>query len=240
MTTYVLVHGAWHGSWSWSRVVPLLEAEGHRVFAPTLTGVGERAALLSRDVTLETHVADVVDLIRAEDLRDVVLVGHSYGGIVARHVADRVPERILSLLFLDAFVTDDGKSLSDYLPDGGQIFHDLAAGAGEGWKVPPLPASMLSVNAADVEWVESQCTPQPLATLLAPAKLSGACDRVPGIGYIRASAHEGPFEQFYHSAGERGWWRAELPCGHDIMIDMPKELAALLMEGRVRAPQMAG
>src|ERR1700680_4061392 len=101
MTGYVLIHGAWHGSWCWARVRRLLTTEGHEVFTPTLTGVGERSHLLSRDRALDPHVADVANLMIWENLRDIVLVGHSYGGIVIRHVADRMPDRIRSLLYLD-------------------------------------------------------------------------------------------------------------------------------------------
>ena len=113
MTDYVLIHGAWHGSWCWARVRRLLAAGAHRVFTPTLTGVGERSHLLSRDVGLDTHVADVANLMIWENLRDIVLIGHSYGGVVARHVADRMPDRIRSLIYLDAFVPENGKTLFD-------------------------------------------------------------------------------------------------------------------------------
>ena len=126
MTDYVLIHGAWHGSWCWARVRRLLAAGAHRVFTPTLTGVGERSHLLSRDVGLDTHVADVANLMIWENLRDVVLVGHSYGGVVARHVADRMPDRIRSLVYLDAFVPENGKALFDYLPDSGESMRQLA------------------------------------------------------------------------------------------------------------------
>ena len=111
MTTFVLVHGAWHGSWCWKRVRQDLQARGHAVFTPTLTGVGERSHLLARNVDLETHVLDVVNLIAWEDLHDLVLCGHSYGGCVVTGVADRLPERIRALVYLDAFVLDDGECL---------------------------------------------------------------------------------------------------------------------------------
>ena len=122
MATFVLVHGAWWGSWCWSRVRSLLAAEAHQVFTPTLTGLGERSHLLSRDVDLNTHIADVTNLMVWEDLRDVVLVGQSYGGVVARHVADRMPDWIRSLIYLDAFVPENGKTLFDYLPGAGISF----------------------------------------------------------------------------------------------------------------------
>jgi pimeloyl-ACP methyl ester carboxylesterase len=231
MTDYVLVHGAWWGSWCWSRVRSLLAAEAHQVFTPTLTGLADRSHLLSREVSLDTHIADVVNLMIWEDLRDVVLVGQSYGGVVARHVADRMPDRIRSLVYLDAFVPDNGKALCDYLPDGGKAFRELAAAHGDGWKIPPPPASFFGVGAASADWVDRQCTMHPLSTLEAPAQLTGACDEIPAIGYIRASESSGPFKQFYTQAGERRWWQAELACGHaGVVLDMPKELTALLLE----------
>src|ERR1700716_3513883 len=120
MTDFILIHGAWRGSWTWTRVRRLLAAAGHQVFTPTLTGLGERSHLLSRDVGLDTHVADIANLMIWEDLRDIVLVGHPYGGIVARHVADRMPDRINSLIYLDAFVPENGNALFDYLPYNGK------------------------------------------------------------------------------------------------------------------------
>jgi len=230
MTDYVLVHGAWHGSWCWARVRRLLTAAGHQVFTPTLTGVGERSHLLSRDVGLDTHIADVTNLMVWEDLRDVVLVGHSYGGAVVRHVADRMPDRICSLIYLDAFVPENGKSLLDYMPDGGTTLRQLAVAHGDGWKMPPVPAAQLGVNAEDAAWVDRQCTMHPLSSCETRAQISGACDSVATIGYILARGYDGWFGEFYAKAAERGWWREELPCGHDVMLDMPNELTALLLQ----------
>src|ERR1700675_3292707 len=116
MTSFVLVHGAWHGSWCWKRVRRSLQEKGHEVFTPTLTGVADRSHLLSREVNLETHITDVVNLIQWEELSDVVLCGHSYGGLVISGVADRIPDRIGALVYLDAFVLEDGQSLHDVLP----------------------------------------------------------------------------------------------------------------------------
>jgi pimeloyl-ACP methyl ester carboxylesterase len=140
---YVLIHGAFHGGWCWTRVHRLLASKEHRVFTPILTGLGERSHLLSRDVSLDTHVADVTNLIVWEELSDILLVGHSYGGFVVRHVADRMPDRICPLIYLDAFVLDNGKAVCDYVPDKGKKFRELAAATGDGWKLPPRPASSL-------------------------------------------------------------------------------------------------
>lgn len=108
MTTFVLVHGAWLGGWAWKHVTPRLRMAGHEVFAPTLTGLGERVHLAHPGVGLETHIQDVVNVLVFEDLQQVTLVGHSYGGIVITSVADRTPERLAQLVYLDAFVPEDG------------------------------------------------------------------------------------------------------------------------------------
>src|SRR5580693_4255371 len=188
MTDYVLIHGAWHGSWCWARVRRLLAAGAHRVFTPTLTGVGERSHLLSRDVGLDTHIDDVANLMIWENLRDIVLVGHSYGGVVVRHVADRMPDRIRSLIYLDAFLPENRNTLFDYLPDNGEGDRKLAVAHGDGWRVPPKPASFFAVNAADAAWVDRQCTMHPLSSFEAPAQISGACDGIANIGYILAKS----------------------------------------------------
>jgi pimeloyl-ACP methyl ester carboxylesterase len=143
MTDYVLIHGAFHGGWRWTRVRRLLASAGRRVFTPTLTGLGERSHLVNRDVGLATHIADVTNLMVWEELRDFVLVGHSYGGFVVRHVADRMQDRFRSLVYLDAFVSDNGKALCDYAPYRGKKFRELAAAHGDGWKLPSPPASFL-------------------------------------------------------------------------------------------------
>ena len=140
------------------------------------------------------------------------------------------PDRIRSLVYLDAFVPENGKTLFDYLPDNGEGDRKLAVAHGDGWRVPPRPASFLAVNAADAAWVDRQCTMHPLSSFEAPAQISGACDDIAKIGYILASGFEGPFGQFYAKAGERRWWQEELACGHDVMLDMPNELTALLLQ----------
>ena len=231
MHTFVLVHGAWHGSWSWKRVRDLLIAQGHRVFTPTLSGVGERTHLLSPDIGLETHVSDILNLLRFEELDNVVLVGHSYGGVVAQHVVDRMPERIAVLLFLDAFVLEHGRSVTSYLPDNGAKHREGAHASGDGWRVPPIPAAAFEVNPADVAWVDRQCTPMPLKALEDPARLTGLWQTHPAIGYIKAKRRAaGAFEQFHQYAIDRGWWVRDLACGHDIPIDMPHECVDLLLE----------
>lgn len=232
MATFVLVTGAWHGSWCWKRVREALGRAGHTVFTPTFTGIGEQSHLLSPAVDLETHIADVMNLIRWEELGDVVLVGHSYGGCVVRSVADRMGDRIAALVYLDAFVPESGQSLHDRLPpDHRQMQLDAAMAVGEGWRVPPIPAAVFNVNEADRAWVDDQCTDQPLACFQQKLRLER--DGVPAgpIHYIWASGWEAsPFAQFYEAAKARGWSTREFACGHDVMLDKPEALSAALLE----------
>ena len=231
MATFVLVHGAWHGSWCWKRVRQTLRARGHDVFTPTLTGVAERSHLLSADVNLETHIQDVVNLIEWEELSDVVLCGHSYGGCVISGVADRVPERLRALLYLDAFVLEDGESLHDTLPPAQREMQlEAMRSVGEGWKVPPIPAEVFNVNADDRAWVNRQCTMQPIATFQQPLKLKGTGDAVKDVTFLLATGFDGsPFPASYDRAKARGWKTLTMACGHDVMLDRPGELTSTLL-----------
>jgi pimeloyl-ACP methyl ester carboxylesterase len=231
MTTFVLVHGAWHGSWCWKRVRRDLQAEGHEVFTPTLTGVAERSHLVSPQVNLETHIADVVNLIRWEELDDVVLCGHSYGGCVITGAADRVADRIKALVYLDAFILGDGEALHDVLPRA--VRDDQVSGAvthGHGWQVQPISAEFFRVNTTDRAWVDRQCTPQPLATFAQPVRLretfpSSKCTHILATGYEHS-----PFPPFHEIAKAKGWKTLTIDCGHDVMLDRPAELTAMLCD----------
>jgi pimeloyl-ACP methyl ester carboxylesterase len=231
MSTYVLVHGAWRGGWMWKPVRNALQASGHQVFTPTLTGVGERCHLLSREVTLETHIADVLNLIRFEELGDVVLCGHSYGGCVVTGVADRIPEKIGALVYLDAFVPDDGQSLHDTLPPEDRNYQvEAAKNLGEGWKVPPIPAEVFNVNMQDRDWVNSQSTPHPLACFQQGIRLTGGIKKIKNVTYILATGWgPTPFPQFYEKAKAKGWKTVTFNCGHDVILDRPKELTQELL-----------
>jgi pimeloyl-ACP methyl ester carboxylesterase len=241
MSAFVLVHGAWHGTWCWQRVRKALQSRGHDVFTPALTGVADRSHLLSPQVDLETHINDVINLIRWEDLSDVVLCGHSYGGCVISGVADRIPDRIGALVYLDAFVLEHGQSLHDALPvemRNGQI--EAARKTGEGWKTPPIPAEVFNVNAKDRDWVNRQCTVQPLATFQQPLRLTGAIGGIKNVTYILANGWgPSPFPPFYEQAKARGWKTVTLECGHDVMLDLPEELAKELMAVSARSAAQA-
>jgi pimeloyl-ACP methyl ester carboxylesterase len=241
MSTYVLVHGAWHGGWCWKRVRRALQALGHEVFTPTLTGVADRAHLLSPRVNLETHIADVFNLIRWEELSDVVLCGHSYGGAVISGVADRIPDRIGALVYLDAFVLENGQSLHDTLPPPMRDTQlEQALHTGEGWKVPPIPAEAFQVNAQDLDWVNRQCTVQPLATFQQPLRLTGEIARVKNVTFILATGWSpSPFPHFYDLAKTRGWRTVTLECGHDVMLDLPDELTRELLAASARSSASA-
>jgi pimeloyl-ACP methyl ester carboxylesterase len=226
-----LVQGAWHGSWCWKRVRRALQALGHDVFTPTLTGLADRHHLLSREVNLQTHIDDVANLIRWEELSDVVLCGHSYGGCVISGVADLMSERIGALVYLDAFVLKDGQSLHDTLPpetrDG-----QLAATqrVGEGWRVPPIPAEAFKVNENDRAWVDLQCTPQPLATFQQRIHFRGGLEGIKDVTFIWANGYApSPFPPFYEQAKANGWKTRVIACGHDVMLDMPEALTQDLL-----------
>jgi pimeloyl-ACP methyl ester carboxylesterase len=231
VSTYVLVHGAWRGSWIWKRVRRLLQARGHEVFTPTLTGVADRGHLSSPNVNLDTHIADVANLIRWEELSDVILCGHSYGGCVVSGVADRVPDRIGALLYLDAFVLESGQCLNDMIPPEMRTERlALAKEVGEGWKMPPIPAEEFNVNLSDRDWVNRQATWQSMATFEQPLHLTGAISQIKNVTYILASGWgPGPFLQSYEQAKVKGWKTIAIECGHDVMLDRPEELTAALL-----------
>jgi pimeloyl-ACP methyl ester carboxylesterase len=233
MATYVLVHGAWHGSWCWKRVRKALQAAGHEVYTPTLTGLGERSHLNSPGVNLETHIADVMNLIGWEELSNFILCGHSYGGCVVSGVADRMPERIRALLYLDAFVLEDGECLLDLQsPAQTQAMREQVKIAGDGWKVAPIPAEVFRVNARDRAWMNAQCTPQSIACFEQRIKLTGGLKCVRNVTHILATDfQEGmPFPAFHERAKAKGWKTRTMACGHDVMLDLPDELTALLLE----------
>jgi len=241
MTNFVLIHGALHGGWCWRPVVQRLEAAGHQVFAPSLTGLGDRVHLLDRSVNLETHVADVLSLLEAEELSDVVLVGHSYGGMVIAPAADRAVERIRALVFLDAHVPEDGKSCFDLMvPARAEGMRKLAETAGQGWLLPPMSAAAMGVvDPAARAWVDRRCVPHPLATMTQPARLTGAWEKVPSKTYVLCEGEfvrpesnvASPFPAYAARLRQAPGWRVTtLPCGHDAMVIMPDRVTELLLE----------
>lgn len=161
MATIVIVHGMWSGGWYFQPTARLLREAGHEVFTPTLTGVGERVHLGSPEVGLETHVRDVVNVLEFEDLREVVLVGYSFGGVVVTAVADRVPERVARIVYLDAWIPGDGQAVADLIPEKMPEFEAAARERGEGWGIPRDPPA-------------PRKTVFPLRALREPLRLAGA------------------------------------------------------------------
>jgi pimeloyl-ACP methyl ester carboxylesterase len=230
MATFILVHGAWHGAWCWRRVARLLAKNGHEVFTPTLTGVGERSHLLTAAVGLDTHILDVVNEMKWQELNDVVLVGHSYGGMVISGVAEKMEKAIASLVMLDAFIPESGQAVVDIV--SAQMRDAAMAAQRSGVPaLPPRAAEIFKVNDKDRAWVDAQCTPQPIQTFLQKLTLAGARERIGKKTYIRARGYDSPyFDAGLETARKRGWRTCEVPCGHDVMLDMPQRLAEILQE----------
>ncbi|MEQ3549590.1 alpha/beta hydrolase family protein [Pseudonocardia nematodicida] len=231
MNTFVLVHGAWHGGWAWQRVVPALRAAGHEVLAPTLSGLSDRAHLLSPQVGLSTHVEDVVALLEAHDVTDAVLVGHSYAGQVITGVADRVPERLRLRVHLDAFVGEDGVAAIDLLPARvAAHYRESVDGPGFGWLIPVRPLERLGVTEPDdLAWLAPRLTPHPWLTYTEPLRLAGRERKVPGF-FVECTDWMRVFDAQAGRAGDLGWPRDELATGHEAMVTAPDELAALLLD----------
>jgi pimeloyl-ACP methyl ester carboxylesterase len=229
--TFVLVHGAWHGGWCWRRVADRLRGGGHVVFTPTLTGLGERSHLLSAGIDLATHIADIVNVMRWENLTDVVLCGHSYGGFVISGVAERMAPAIRSLVFLDAFVPRNGESVLDLTGPAVQDSIRTALHNGD-LAIPPRPAQAFGVNESDRAWVDRLCVPQPIATFTDKIALTGARARIARKTYIRAKAYANPgFDRAADELRADGSWHtAEAPGGHDVMVDQPERLTEFLLE----------
>jgi pimeloyl-ACP methyl ester carboxylesterase len=236
MTTYVLIPGFWLGGWAWRPVADALRARGHDVHALSLTGMGERAHLARPDTDLDTHVTDVVNLLRYNDLHDVVLVGHSYAGaVVTTAAADRMPDRIAKLVFVDTGPLPDGVSQSEFdEPDAREATARTVAEQGDGWRLPPPPwAQVIPDLAPDVlATLEEKSMPQPYATATQPVSLTGAWEKLPRLGILctfteaQARAMAGA-PLFRHMADPR-WQFAELPTSHWPMFTRPAELAQLL------------
>jgi len=233
MATFVLVHGAWSGGWCYGRVADMLRAEGHRVFTPTLTGQGERSHLLTGAVNLSTHIADVAGVFANEELDGAVLAGHSYGGMVITGVADRMSEKIAALVYLDAFLPEDGQSLFDLnVPANTQRFIANAGDIG-GLAVPPPPAAFFNVNANDAERVDRLATPFPLAAMAERLKLTGKHRSIARRIYVHGTVlpRESPFKPFYERVrNDPAWTVHALACGHHVMLDMPDKTAEILKQ----------
>ncbi|MDP6429203.1 MAG: alpha/beta hydrolase [Rhodospirillales bacterium] len=232
MAKFVLIHGAWEAGWVWDWMAPRLRDAGHEVHTPSLTGLGARSHLLTPDVNLETHVLDVLGVLEWGRLENVTLVGHSYGGAVVTGVADRAPERIGSLIYLDAFVPKDGQSLTDLqAPERAKMMRKYAEDKGEGWYLPPFPADFWHVtNPEEAAFLEELSTPHPYATMLQKLQLTGGLEKIAKKTYVQATGYEpSAFPRFVAEAREAGWPVEELNTHHFTMLSMPAETAEVLI-----------
>src|SRR5712692_1493026 len=229
--TFVLVHGSSAGGWCYRRVADLLEKRGHKVFAPTLTGLGERSHLMSGMITLDTHIADVANVIRWQGLENFVLVGHSYGGWIISGVAEQVEKKISSIVFLDAFMPENGQRVLDTNSPRSRAEIEQALKRAEVSRPAPHP-SVWKVNEKDIPWVAEKFTAQPIGVAFTPIRLTGARDRVPKKTYVRAKGYDNPnFEKAYAKVkADPSWRTCEMPCGHEVMIDMPERTTEILLE----------
>jgi pimeloyl-ACP methyl ester carboxylesterase len=232
--TFVLVHGAFHGGWCWSRVVPHLHRAGHSVLTPTQTGLGERRHLISRDITLDTFIQDVVNVLEAEDLTDVVLVGHSFGGISITGAADRVPERIRHLVYLDSRILEHGQTCLQVDPEHNVERRRAAQESSGGVSVPPPAPSFFGLPPGpDADWVARRMTPHPWSTMEDALTL-----RNPTVGNGLPCTYIACTDPIYPplescrkwARGRKGWAWREIATGHDAMVSAPEALAEMLIE----------
>ena len=233
MATFVIVHGAWGGGWEWTAVAKKLRERGHDVFTPTLTGLGERAHL-GTDIGLSDHIEDVLAVFAFEELRDVVLCGHSYGGMVITGVADRVPESVRLLTYLDAFVPTDGQAVQDFAPEFVEWLLQIAEERGDG-RVP-MPQELSPPEGLIPEQRRAsylaRVRPHPVGTLTEPVRLSGAVEHL-SRAFVRCTGSEGvdadeSVAPFAARAQSEGWHYQEIATPHDLQLFDPDGTAAVL------------
>jgi len=231
--TFVLVHGAWHGGWCWSRVADRLRTAGHQVFTPTQTGLGERKHLLSKDITLDIFTRDIANVIEAEELSNVVLVGHSFGGLAISGVADAMPDRIRHLVYLDSLMVEGGKRPFDSLPpDVVAARLKAAEQSSGGLSLPAPPPSAFGVSdATDTEWIKRRLTPHPLGTYTSTLNIKGPVGNDLPRTYIHCTnpSYAALEASRKWVKAQPGWHWAEIATGHDAMVTAPEELTRMLI-----------
>jgi pimeloyl-ACP methyl ester carboxylesterase len=227
--TFLVAHGAWSAGWAWKKMHPLMTAAGHRLITPTYTGLGEREHLANPSIDLETHIQDMLGVIKYEQLDNLVLIGHSYGGMVATGVADRVPERIARLVYLDAFVPADGQALLDIVSPAAAQRMRASAKSGDGWRVAPNP-SPPDTPAEDVRWIQGLRLPQPVKTFETPLRLRNGDTKIPRTYiYCKRINPEDTFRVFAERARREHWMYHEIDSSHAPHITAPDALLALLL-----------
>lgn len=236
--TFVLVHGAWHGGWCWRRVTDILMARGHRVLSPSLTGLGDRAHLFSKEISLQTHVEDILSVIETEELSDFVLVGHSYGGFVISGVADTLRERVSRYVYLDGSVPPDMSPGASFSwagfnpPEAREARLKSVREEGKGVALPPPPPSAFAVTKpSDVAWLQRRLRPMPVGTYTGTFTFKNSGSNGLQRTYIASIeplyALLVPTHNRIKSDGT--WSFATIKAGHDSMVTAPDELASLLM-----------
>jgi pimeloyl-ACP methyl ester carboxylesterase len=231
--TYVLVHGAWHGGWCWKEVADALRGMGHRVSTPTQTGLGERKHLLSKDITLDTFAADVINHIEAEELNEVILIGHSFGGTSITGAADKIPNRIRHLVYLDSVMLENGQSVFSILPpDVVAARRKTVAEQGQGIFIPPPAPTAFGIpeNHASADWVKRRLTPHPIGTYESPMRIDNpVANGRPRTYIVCTNPIYGPLEAARQWVKKQdGWNWQEIATGHDAMVTAPAELARML------------
>jgi pimeloyl-ACP methyl ester carboxylesterase len=229
MATFLICHGAWSAGWAWKKVRPLLRAAGHEVLTPTYTGLGERAHQAGPDVGLETHIQDVLGVIEFEGLADITLMGHSYGGMVITGVADRVPAKIKRMIYLDAFVPENGQSVVSLRP--GPRPAASSAGSGQDWRIAPNPPPP-DTSPADLAWITPLRRPQPVRTFTQALELRNPPPKVPrSYIYCTRKSGDDPFLQFSKRLkSDPAWAYYEIDASHSPNVTAPEALARLLCE----------
>jgi pimeloyl-ACP methyl ester carboxylesterase len=227
--TFLVCHGAWSAGWAWKKMHPPMAAAGHRLMTPTYTGLGERAHLANPSIDLETHIQDILNVIKYDDLRDIVLIGHSYGGMVATGVADRARDRIGQLIYLDAFVPEEGQRLLDFLNESERQRMLQLAKSGGGWRVPPNPTPPDTLP-VDVEWLAPRRVDMPIKYFEMKLRLHGGKLTLPR-SYIYATRIApadtfGPFAK--RAKSDEGWRYFEIDASHAPNVTAPEMLMRLL------------
>ena len=226
--TFLVCHGAWSAGWAWKKMHPLMASAGHRLVTPSYTGLGERAHLANPSIDLETHIQDILNVIKYEDLRDIVLVGHSYGGMVATGVADRARDRVAQLIYIDAFVPGDGQSLFDLNEVARPHMRELA-NSGDGWRVPPNPIPP-DTPPEDIAWLTERRVNMPITCFETKLKLHGGALTLPR-SYIYATRITpadtfGPFAKM--TKNDSAWRYYEIDASHSPNVTAPEALTGLL------------
>lgn len=236
--TFVLVHGAWHGGWCWRRVADILTARGNRVFAPSLTGLGDRTHLFSRDISLQTHVKDILSIVEAEELSDFVLVGHSYGGFVISGVADAIRERVSHYVYLDGSVPPDMSTGTSFSwagfnpPEAREARLKAVREQGKGEALPPPPPGAFAVTEpSDVAWLRRRLRPMPVGTYTGTFTFKNSGSNGLKRTYIASTKPLYDLLVPTHDRirGDNTWSFKTLEAGHDSMVTAPDKLASLLM-----------